>query len=161
MNTLIVYASTHGCTEKCAHKLASQLPNSPTVVNLKKSARIDLNDFETVVIGGSIHAGRMQAAVRKFCQKNLSQLKQKRIGLFVCCMEENEKAQQQFDEAFPSELLEQAIAKGFFGGEFDFDKMNFIVKAIIKKMANVDHSVSKIAEDEIGKFAAKIANPSA
>ncbi len=29
-------------------------------------------------------------------------------------------------QAFPPEFVTQAVAKGIFGGEFDFSKMNFI-----------------------------------
>ena len=42
----------------------------------------------------------------------------------MCCMEEGEKATNQFNEAFPDELIQHASATGIFGGEFNFEKMN-------------------------------------
>lgn len=158
MKTLVVYATTHGCTEKCATILANHLPTDTKPINLKETPHFDLSNFDTIIIGGSIHAGKMQKAVKKFCANNLMELKQKKLGLFICCMEEGEKAKQQFKEAFPKELLEQAVAKGYFGGEFNFEKMNFIERSIIKKIAKVDESISKISEENIAEFASKIAN---
>ena len=154
MSTLIVYVSSHGCTEKAAQMLAEQLKDEVTLVNMKKSSRPDLSSYDTIIIGGSIHAGRIQGRVKRFCRAHPDTLKQKRLGLFLCCMEEGDNAQKQFDEAYPAELRTHAAATGLFGGEFNFDRMNFIQKAIIKKVAGTTENVSKIKKDNIHQFAA-------
>ncbi|MBN1351146.1 flavodoxin [candidate division KSB1 bacterium] len=152
--TLIVYASSHGCTESCAYKLAESLPVQPEMINLKQTGKIDLSAFDMVLIGGSIHAGKMQRKVKQFCSKHLSELIQKQIGLFLCCMEQDaEKAQQQFDSAYPAELRQISLANGFFGGEFNFEKMNALQRYIIKKIAKTDKSISRISEKNISEFA--------
>jgi menaquinone-dependent protoporphyrinogen oxidase len=156
MSTLIFYASQHGCTEKTANILKSKLKDDVTMINLKKNKRPDLTAFDTIIIGGSIHAGKMQSNLRKYIQKNLDPLLKKKLGLFLCCMEEGENAQRQFDEAFPEELRNHASAQGLFGGEFDFDKMNFFEKAIVKKVAKVTAPVSNIKEENIHQFAAHL-----
>jgi len=153
MSTLIVYATRHGCTEKAVEILKDKLEGDITAVNVKENKNPDLSPFATVIIGGSIHAGQIQGKIKKFCKKSLDILKQKRLGLFLCCMEDGEKAQAQFDEAYPVELRKHAAA-GLFGGEFNFDMMNFLERAIIKKIAGVTDSVSKMKEDQIKQFAA-------
>jgi menaquinone-dependent protoporphyrinogen oxidase len=72
-------------------------------------------------------------------------------------MEEGEKATKQLEEAFPVELLKHASATGIFGGEFNFEKMNFIERAAIRKIAGVDKSVSKIKQEELDRFLALMA----
>ena len=74
-------------------------------------------------------------------------------------MHEGETAKKQFDEAFPEELIKHASSRGIFGGEFNFEKMNFIERFIVKKVVKVDKSVSKIDEEKINKFASEILNP--
>lgn len=152
MRTLIIYASQHGCAQKCAEQIQQGLEGSLELVDVKKSERMNLAEFDTVIIGGSIHAGHIQKKVKKFCQTNLTKLKKKKVGLFICCMEEGEKAEQQFCEAFPEELIQHASAAGLFGGEFNIEKMNFFQKAIVKKVAGVEESVSKISEERVGQF---------
>ncbi len=152
MKTAIIYSTTHGCTEKCADELSGHLDNAE-LFNLKKKAPKNLADFDIIIIGGSIHAGQVQRRVKTFCEKNQSELNAHKLGLFLCCMEEGEKAQEQFDNAFPQTLREQAAATGLFGGEFDFDKMGFLAKVIVKKVASVEESVDRIAHDSIIKFA--------
>ncbi|MFC1538496.1 flavodoxin domain-containing protein [Candidatus Latescibacterota bacterium] len=153
MNTLILFASRHGCAETCAHKLKEELSERTDILNVKKQSQINLSQYDTVIIGGSIHAGKIQKSIRKFCQKNLSILKSKKIGLYICCMEEGEKATQQFNDAFPTELTEHATATGLFGGAFSFEKMNFIERYIIKKIAKIDKNITKISEEKISNFA--------
>jgi len=152
MKTLIAYTTNHGCTEKCAMKVKMQLNQDTELLDLKHSRSIDLNKYETIVIGGSIHAGRIQNRVKKFCQQNLELLRSKKVGLFLCCMEEGETAEKQFINAFPGELIQHSSASGIFGGEFNFERMNFIEKTIIKKVAKVDQNISKIDENSIAEF---------
>ncbi|MEA2107343.1 MAG: flavodoxin domain-containing protein [Bacteroidota bacterium] len=156
METAIIYATKHGCTDKCAHTLANELNNNALLINLDVSTNVNLNEFNTVIIGGSIHAGSMNRKIKKFIDKNMDMLQSKKTGLFICCMEEGEKAQEQFKNAFPESLRNKAIAHGYFGGEFNFNKMNFFEKAIIKKIAKTDQNVSKINENNIKDFALKI-----
>lgn len=94
----------------------------------------------------------IQRKLKKFCEKNEESLLNKKLGLFLCCMEEGEKAQKQFENAFPEKLRGYATAKGFFGGAFRLDRMNAIEKAIIKKVAQVESDVSKISEKNISNF---------
>jgi menaquinone-dependent protoporphyrinogen oxidase len=156
MATLVVYGSQHGCTESCAERLAGSIKDATTLANLKQKSSIDLGAYDTILVGGSIHAGRIQGAVRSFCSKNLDVLLTKRLGLFLCCMAEEKEARGEFENAFPEKLREHATATGIFGGAFDFERMNFLERAIIKKVGKVDGSVSKIDEAAIDAFSERI-----
>ena len=156
MRTAIIYATKHGCTDKCAHTLANKLETNTTVVNLEIERNINITEYKTIIIGGSIHTGMLNKKVKSFIDKNLDTLYKKKLGLFLCCMYEGEKALEQFQNAFPEIIRNKAVAHGLFGGEFDFDKMNFLEKAIVKKVANVEHSVSNINYANIKAFAEKI-----
>jgi menaquinone-dependent protoporphyrinogen oxidase len=155
MKTLIVYTTRHGCTEKCVEILRQSLPGAVDVVNLRKKITQDfsLGEYRVVLIGGSIHAGQVQKSVRAFCRDFSEGLKSTTLGLFLCCMERGEKAQDQFDQAFPQDLRGHAAACGLFGGEFDFEKMNLLERAIVKKVAGIESSVSQIAKEAIEQFA--------
>ena len=156
MKTGIVYATQHGCTEECALKLKAGLSGEVALFNIKKKQKIQFDAYDTIIIGGSIHAGMVQKSIQKFSKKHLNELSRKRIGLFLCCMEKGEKAEEQFNNAFPQKLRNHAKAKSCFGGAFNFDKMNFIEKAIIKKVANVEESISSVSYESIKKFIKEI-----
>ena len=152
MKTVIIYASKHGCTEMSAEKVKDLLDGDVEVVPVKMARKHDLNSFDRIIIGGSIHAGMLQGAIKKFCQSNLKRLLTKKVGLFLCCMEEGDKAWEQFNNGYPEKLRNHATAKGLFGGAFNFERMNAIEKAIIKKISGTDKSISKVSDDAIKTF---------
>lgn len=156
MKTLIAYSTTHGCTEKTALELQSLSPDLIEMVNLKINPDPDLSEFDRIIIGGSIHAGKIQKRVKEFCQKNMEILISKELGLFICCMEEGETAQQQLENAYPEDLRNHAKATGCLGGEFDFERMNLLQKFIVRKVAHVDKSVSRINYPAINEFSNKM-----
>lgn len=80
MNTLIVYASKYGCTEKCAKLLSKELYGEVDIINVKRMRDIDISKYEKIIIGGSIYIGKIQKGVTQFCSKNLHKLKEKIIS---------------------------------------------------------------------------------
>ena len=156
--TLILYQSRAGTTEKVAGLLAGKLNSEVKVVNLKKEKNPSLLEFDTIIIGGSIRASLIQPGIKKFLEKNKELLLTKDLGLFLCCMEEGEAAEKQFNESYPEELRRAARATGLMGGEFDFDRLNFLERGIIKKVAGVTESVSKIRNEAIEEFASNFNN---
>lgn len=168
MRILIVYSTKHGTTEKCAKILKEKINGDVDLYNLKKTEDIKISNYDKIIIGGSIYVGQIQKEVKKFCSENLNKLMEKKVGLFICCM--NEKSgEEQLNNSFPQELLANAVAKEVFGGEFRFTKMNFferfIVKMISKKEENspvidAKNDISKILEDNMYSFAQSMNNVS-
>lgn len=152
MRTAIIYKSKHGCTRYAAEMVKNRISSGEVdIIDIGKR-NISLDDYNVVIIGGSIHAGGIQKKVQDFCSNHIEILKKKKLGLFICCMKEGQEAKEQFLNAFPPELREHSLANGIFGGEFNFNKMNFIEKFLVKKIAKVDNSVSKLNMDAIAKF---------
>lgn len=159
MKILVIYMSSHGCAEHVATTIAHQLENHiVSMHNLKEKMLPHLASYDMVIFGGSIHAGEIQTKIKSYIAKNLELLLQKKIGLYLCCMERGENARKQFDHAYPEKLRKHAVAKALMGGEFKFEKMNFFEKNIVKKMAHVDHTVSEIKYNVIDEFVEKVQN---
>jgi menaquinone-dependent protoporphyrinogen oxidase len=153
MKTLIAYGTKYGCTEKCASMLARKIPGEVTVLNLKENANHNIGEYDNVIIGGSIYAGKIQGIVKNFCEGNLKTLLSKKVGLFICCGFEGEKAEKQLVESFPATLQAKAMAKGFFGSEMSLERMGFLDRMIVRKVAKITESYSRILEDNILEFA--------
>lgn len=156
MDTLIVYSSKHGFTSKCALMLKEKLGNKCDLHLLKGKNLPDPTDYETVLIGGSIHVGRIQKTISGFCQFHKDILLARKVGLFLSCMEKSEKALEEFNEAYPDWLREHAKAKAIFGGAFSFDKMNLIERMVIKRVTGVTEAVENIDSKSIDRFLADI-----
>lgn len=152
MSTLIVYMTHHGTTRKVVERLAEGFgPDRTTVVNLERNNSPDLTDFQSIIIGGSIHMGQIQSGVKRFCEVNKDQLLIKQLGLFMCFMN-RELGQEEFANAYPEELRNHAKAHGLFGGELLFEKMNFIEKFIVKMVSQESGSRSELDYNAMDKF---------
>lgn len=162
MNYLIIYMSRHGTTAKVAAELKEKLGSDQTkLVDLKNDKVPPLTEFDTIIIGGSVHAGTIQQELTTFCIRNKEQLLKKRIGLFMCYMS-NDLRELEFEDSFPKELRKHATAKGLVGGEFLFEKMTSPEQDAVRKVKGIDESVYRIDKAALQKFIAEItANRSA
>ncbi len=156
MRTLIVYTTRHGTTESVAHYLADWLPGDVDLLNLTaRPTQCELARYDTVVIGSSIHIGRIPARLSAFMDHHLDELLTKRIGLYLCCMNEA-SAETQFDDAFPLALRRHAIACATVGGEFHFDRMTIAERLIVRAVSGVKENTSRVDYDAINRFARMI-----
>ena len=151
MNILIVYTSKTGTTEKCAKKLSESLGNDVRLIKLKDAKGENLASYDVVILGGNIRAGKAPSKLKKYIKKN-PELTNKKLGIFLCFADVSEKLDEYLTNNFDEEFLKNCDVKGHFGGEFHFDRMNFMIRKIIKKMSE-GKPEPKIKEENIEQFA--------
>lgn len=156
MKTIIFYATKHGFAKKCALKLSEKLQGEVEIINLKENKKVELEKYDKVIIGSSIYMGQIIKEAREFCKENMEQLSHKKIGLFVCCMSEQDKVNAYFEQFFPKEFENNVFVKSNFGGGFTFKAMNFFERFIIKAITKQSTDLSNLKENNIDEFAAKI-----
>jgi len=158
--TAILYMSKHGTTNKVALEIKELLKEDDiTLINLDKQSTPDLSQCARIIIGGSIHIGKIQKKIQLFCQQNQAVLKSKPLGLFLCCMYDGDKATEQFNTAFPEDLRAIAKCKSLMGYELHFDRMNLFDRTITKKITGYSESMSKINHNELKQFVMELKQP--
>lgn len=159
MKTVIVYISKHGTTEKVARIIADKLNSGKTeLVNLRKENTFDIETFDRIIIGGSIHMASIHKQTKKFCLSNNSILLEKALGLFLCCMETGKKSMEQFENAFSEDLRKHATSTALLGYEYNLDKMNLFERILVKKVSGSKESISKIDYKGIENFVTELEN---
>jgi len=152
MSYLIVYMSRHGTTAKVAAEIKEKLEAEKiTLVDLEKDQVPSLDEYRTVIIGGSVHSGTIQQELMTFCIRHKEELLNKRLGLFMCFMN-NDLADLEFEDSFPIDLRRHAMAKGFVGGEFLMENMTALERASVKEVKGIDDSVYRLDKKAIQKF---------
>lgn len=155
MKTAIIYSSKHGTTEKVAQLIADKIKgnNEITLIHLDGKNDLSLENYEKIILGTSVYAGKPSKKMCRFCEKNRSVLEKKLIGLFVCGMYHNpDVMEEELKNAFPDYLHNVAKTAAFLGGEFRLEKMNLLERFIVKKVAKITSSISKIDMEAIEKF---------
>lgn len=147
MKTLIVYASKNGCTSDCVHHLQTKLKGDVTVVNAAKKIP-KLDDFDTILIGGSVHMGKIQRKITSFCNQNKGQLLEKKLGLFVCCYT-SEGEPGFLESLFDERLLAHATITSIFGGEMRYDRLSFAYRKLFESLNKIEGFRQGFVEPEI------------
>jgi menaquinone-dependent protoporphyrinogen oxidase len=153
MRCLLVYASSHGTTEKAARLLSDYLNQDVDLIDLRRASAPDVRSYGAVIIGGSIHAGTMHKKVLSFIDRNKLLLMERHLGLFLCCIYEGDKALTQFENAYPEPLRDQSLCSGLFGGEILYGRMNLFMRPIVRRITGMKEDVFRLDTDEIRRFA--------
>jgi len=151
--TVIIYASKHGTTERVARMLADKSSGNVDIISLKHDKISDMYQYDTFILGTPIYAGKPLKVMRVFCEQNMEILLQKTTALFICGMhpDADHRAAETMD-AYPEWLYKKSKAIAFLGGEFIFEELNFFEKLIVRKVSNINGSVSAIDENAIAHF---------
>lgn len=152
MRTLVAYTSKNGFTEKCARLLQEKLGRDVTLVNLAADQSVNPANYDCIALGGSIYAGKTQPELTKFCQAHIETLLGRKLGLFLCCAN-LDQVEQQMAAAFDARLLRHAAAREHLGYEFDFAKLNFLMKTIVRAVAKVTKSETRLMSDNLQRLA--------
>lgn len=152
MRTLVIFVSRQGCSERSARLIRRMLGDDCDIANLESLSGLDLGSYDTVVLGGPIYFGRMHRAVRDFCKRYREQLLTRRLGLYICCMQQGEAAAQEFRDAFPPELLAHASAHGIFGGEIHMERISFVQRFVVRTVLHSEYNVTTFSEERVARF---------
>jgi menaquinone-dependent protoporphyrinogen oxidase len=133
MKTLIVYESKKGYTKSCVDEIAKQIGKSTVMVNTKQAYKEALDQYDLVIIGSAIYAGRIPSSIKKFCAKKGEELLSHPMALFMCGTGEELK-DKYYTQNYPSQLLEHAKEKGWFGGVIELSQHRGITKMILSSI---------------------------
>ena len=138
-NFLIIYSSTDGHTKIICERIKDFLKdgNSIEIVPLEDVKKIDLYNFERIIIGASIRYGKHSKELYKFISLNKNILDQKQ-GAFFSVNVVARKPEKNTAETNPYINKFLKISKwkpnkiGVFAGKVDYPNYNFLDKYIIK-----------------------------
>lgn len=161
MKTIIIYSTKYGSVEKAAKMLKSELKGEVILVNIMKEKVPSIDEYDNVILGGSMYYFRIQGKLKSYMVKNLSSILKKRIGLFICAgaTPNSEDGKKEITASFPPELYNHAICKDLLGYEYNFSKMNFFERMIFAKIGNGDKSnKSEFYQKRIENFTREMSN---
>jgi menaquinone-dependent protoporphyrinogen oxidase len=154
MKIAIIYGTKYNTVTSCVEKLTAGL-NGHSVASfpIKLSKEIPLEEFDAIILGGSIYLGRTQKELVEFSKKKESELHQKKVGFFLCSAF---ALPQEFSVNFPESLLKHSVANENFGYEMHPSDYTFMEKTMVKMIPAKDLGPQGIKEAKIHEFIAKI-----
>ena len=153
MKTLILYATKHGATRKIAELIAQEIPNS--IVKNVEESEPHLPAYDCVILGSSVMAGQIRKPLKSYMEKYQSELLDKKLGLFLSGLAEEEE-EQYFKQNFPPSILEAATSKHILGGIYDPQKCTLVERIAMKLVPKINAYISTISSEKIAAFAREL-----
>lgn len=145
MKTIIIYRSKTGFTEKYAKWLAESL--SCKAVSYDEKDHLDLAAYNTIIYGGSLHAGSIRG-VKWFKREASKQTASNKIVLAVGAMPSKSPAvRDAIDQNFTAEEQKQ-IKVFYLQGGLNYEKLGFVDKQMMKMFAKMLAKKKDATEEE-------------
>lgn len=153
MNTLIIYDASGTSVEECVRLLNSRLSGSVTAYALGARQPVpDLDAYDEAIVGGSAGFAGVPRALVSYCDRERERLLRKKLGLFLCSTEPDEKAEGHFRD-FPRDILDHAAVLGLFGSTGDLDGKTGLNRLVSGALARRSPDSYRIDKEKIVEFA--------
>ena len=136
---LIIYSTTDGHTKMICERIKNFLTNENLVelLSIEDSKKVDLYNFEKIIIGASIRYGKHSKELYKFINLNKNILDQKKSAFFSVNVvarkpEKNTAETNPYINKFLKTSKWKPNKISVFAGKVDYPKYNFFDKYIIK-----------------------------
>ena len=136
---LIIYSTTDGHTKKICQRIKNFLTDGNLVelLSLEDSKKVDLSNFEKIIIGASIRYGKHSKELYKFINLNKNILDQKKSAFFSVNVvarkpEKNTAETNPYINKFLKISKWKPNKISVFAGKVDYPNYNFFDKYIIK-----------------------------
>lgn len=157
MHILILYGSLEGQTEKISQYLAQQIQDKghqvSTIAGDHLPADFSEDNYDAVIVGGSIHMNNYPKSVKKFVLAHRDWLNKAPSAFFTVCMAINsEKAKSkeqalQYGKIFISQTGWQPRLTVTFAGAVKYTQYNFITRFIMKMISKSEGGSTDTSRD--------------
>ncbi len=136
---LVAYASKAGSTGEVAKAIGQTLTvNGVTVDVCPIEAVPNIQDYQAVIVGSAIRAGKWLAVATRFVETHQSTLGRIPTAYFTCCMTLYQDTEETRRKALafmdPVRSLVTPVAVGAFAGKLDYGKLSFLDGTMMKVM---------------------------
>ena len=158
--TLLIYATREGQTQKVAARIATHLENLDHEVEFvnatdkAETAKLNLRAFDRLVFGASMHAGGLEQELVEFINSHKEQISQQSRSLFVVLLSAATK-----DPEMRADSLADAHRKvndqlrvsfddiEFIAGALMYSKYSWALKWLMKRIAKQAGEGTDVSQD--------------
>jgi len=159
-NILIIYGTREGQTEKIAKQITAHLQKageSVLIINAKDKSllkNLDLNAFDVLVFGASMHAGGLENELVNFINSHKEQIEAKPRWFFLVCLSaatkdptRKENSLKEAQEKIEEQLQVQFDGAEMIAGALMYSKYFLPIKWIMKSIAKKNGEGTDMSKD--------------
>ena len=137
---MVSYGTTEGLTARISKYIADVIRShghEADAVDIKGSGATELDGYNAVIVGASIHMGKHEGYVRDFVKENRNALKRIPSAFFSVSLAAHDNIEEA--EGYIEEFFRQTgwrpARVGLFGGALLYTHYGFIKRRLMKKIA--------------------------
>ncbi|WP_459191966.1 flavodoxin domain-containing protein [Halosimplex sp. J119] len=138
---VVVYGTGEGQTAKVAERIVTVLTDrghDATTIHVADEPDPNVSDFDAVLVGASIHAGKHQSAVKQFVTAARTALSDRPTGFFQVSLssatDEGQEQAASYVENFMEETGWDPDRIGQFGGALAYSRYGFLKRLFMKQI---------------------------
>ena len=137
MSILVVYASTHGHTAEIAARVSEALGDGD-LRDVASAHGLELSDYDTVIIGASIHVGHHQKELVEWCERRADVLNAMPSAFFSVCLtaaddsEESREATAAYLADFKARTGWTPRLQATFAGALQYREYDFATRLLMR-----------------------------
>jgi menaquinone-dependent protoporphyrinogen oxidase len=139
---LLLYETKKGMTQKLAQILKERLSDMDVFEAKKFNGTMD--QYESIILGTPIYMGKINKHIKKVINEKANTLSNKKIAIYLCGMAMEDEPQVIMNN-FTQKEKDQYFIR-YLGGAYNFERMNFLQKFIIKKLTGENQSKEVVLE---------------
>ena len=156
MHILVLYGSLEGQTEKISQRIDVIRDKGQQATTLSANhlpADFSLDNYDAVIIGGSIHMNKYPGFIKTFVINHHERLNQLASAFFTVCMAINSKQEksrrqaEEYAEHFLAESGWQPRLKTIFAGAVKYTQYNFFTRFIMKMISKQEGGNTDTSHD--------------
>jgi menaquinone-dependent protoporphyrinogen oxidase len=151
MKTAVVYSSGKGYVSEIAGRIADQLAGKADLFDLGKKMKMDLSEYDALVVAGSVVAGRFNGKVKKFLQKNIGKMDGKKVYLMYAGLDDKEYMET-VKKKFGEETLSGVTEVIHGGGRYLPGQHGAMVKKIMAKINGAEGALHREKPENIDRL---------
>lgn len=142
-STLLVYGTSEGQTKRIAETITRELTahgQTVTAVNAaERPTDLDLEAFDSVIVGASIHAGKTQPAVREFVREHREAIEARPNAYFqvslAAATEDGADQATEYTDRFSAETGWEPDRVEQVAGAVRFSEYGFLLRLLMRVLA--------------------------
>lgn len=148
MKTIVIYKSRTGFTKQYAEWIADELKCD--IADYKDINKINLDNFELVIYGGRVHAGKIDSLAKV---KEIFKNRKCNLIVFATGATPN-AASDEIEKTMKNNFSDDSIPHFYMQSGLCYEKMGFIDKTIMKMLVKMLSSKENKTDIEKGALAA-------
>lgn len=148
MENILVYSSKYGFTKEVSEYIKASVNEGISIFDVNNFDQSKIKEAKKIIFASSVYTGQMNKHIKELIKENKVEILNKKIVFLIVGGNEKE-IKTVLSENVDEDILRNNPLLIYGGYSYNFEKLNFVYRYIVKKVAKISESKRDFREDNI------------